>query len=152
MSDTPRTDALKLPSEILLLLRQRGVPEKVVEAILALGNHARDLERELGSARVVARPKCEACNGGGWVPRCCGEVVQGNGFDQPPECCGREVEEDCEACAGTGFADGAPKMAPSPDAPGCAHCVSLLTGCPTPTRCRELLASASGVKMPEPKA
>lgn len=35
--------------------------------------------------------------------------------------------------------DDAPKM----DEPGCAHCVSLLSGCPTPTRCRELLASAS---------
>ena len=48
---TPRTDKLKIPSEALLLIGQKGVPEKIVQAILALGDHARQLERELSAAR-----------------------------------------------------------------------------------------------------
>lgn len=50
MSDTPRTDTLKIPSEALLLLGQKGIPERIVQAILALGDHARQLERELAAA------------------------------------------------------------------------------------------------------
>lgn len=46
-SDTPRTDALKIPSEALLLLGNKGVPAQIVKAILTLGDHARSLEREL---------------------------------------------------------------------------------------------------------
>ena len=53
MSDTPLTDRLKIPSEALLLLGHKGVPEKIVQAILTLGNHSRDLER-------VARQNTEA--------------------------------------------------------------------------------------------
>lgn len=47
MSKIPRTDTLKIPSEALLLLGQKGVPEQIVTAILVLGDHARQLEREL---------------------------------------------------------------------------------------------------------
>lgn len=47
MSATPRTDALKIPSEALLLLGQKGIPEQIVKAILTLGDHARQLETEL---------------------------------------------------------------------------------------------------------
>jgi hypothetical protein len=44
--ETPRTDALKIPSEALFLLGNKGVPQKIVEAILTLGDFARQLERE----------------------------------------------------------------------------------------------------------
>ena len=54
MSDTPRTDALKIPSEAMLLIGQEGVPKKIVEGILILGAHARTLERELSVAREAA--------------------------------------------------------------------------------------------------
>lgn len=53
-SDTPRTDALKIPSEALLLLGNKGVPAQIVKAILTLGDHARSLERELSE---VARER-----------------------------------------------------------------------------------------------
>ena len=49
-SETPETDALVIPSEALLLVGQKGVPERIVEAILKLGEHARSLERRLQEA------------------------------------------------------------------------------------------------------
>jgi hypothetical protein len=49
---TPRTDALKIPSEALLLLGQKGVPEQITKAILTLGDHSRQLERELSAMRA----------------------------------------------------------------------------------------------------
>lgn len=52
-SGTPRTDTLKIPSEAMLLLGQKGVPEKIVQAILALGDHARNLEREGNDLRAA---------------------------------------------------------------------------------------------------
>jgi hypothetical protein len=50
---TPRTDKLKIPSETFLLLGQKGVPEQIVKAILTLGDHARQLERELAAGHAV---------------------------------------------------------------------------------------------------
>jgi len=57
--ETPRTDALKIPSEALFLLGNKGVPQKIVEAILTLGDFARQLERENAalSAQVAAITK-----------------------------------------------------------------------------------------------
>ena len=55
MSDTPRTDALKIPSEAMLLVGQKGIPEQIVKAMLTLGDHARQLERELAEANA----KCD---------------------------------------------------------------------------------------------
>ena len=52
MSDTPRTDALKIPSEAMLLVGQKGIPEQIVKAMLTLGDHARQLERELAEANA----------------------------------------------------------------------------------------------------
>ena len=54
---TPMTDKLKIPSEALLLLGQKGVPEQIVKAILTLGDHARQLEREL-TAKSEALESC----------------------------------------------------------------------------------------------
>lgn len=51
MSDTPRTDALQIPSEVLLLLGEKGVPEQIVKAILAIGAHASQMEREADDLR-----------------------------------------------------------------------------------------------------
>ena len=50
-SSTPRTDTLKIPSEALLLCGQPGVPAQIVKAIQTLGDHARQLERELEEAK-----------------------------------------------------------------------------------------------------
>jgi len=49
---TPMTDKLKIPSEALLLLHKKGVPEKIVEGMLILGEHARTLERALAAAKA----------------------------------------------------------------------------------------------------
>ena len=54
---TPRTDKLKIPSEALLLIGQKGVPEQIVKAILMLGDHARTLERELAAAQSALAEK-----------------------------------------------------------------------------------------------
>lgn len=50
MSDTPRTDSLKLPSEVLLPASEKHLGYSVRDAIQIIGDHARQLERELIAA------------------------------------------------------------------------------------------------------
>lgn len=54
---TPRTDALKIPSEAMLLLGQKGVPEQIVKAILTLGDHAREMERTAKRWQQIANQR-----------------------------------------------------------------------------------------------
>ena len=46
MSDTPETDAIELPSEVLLIASEKYLGHAITESILILGNHARKLERK----------------------------------------------------------------------------------------------------------
>ena len=52
---TPRTDAFEIPSEVVLFIGQKGVPEKVVQAILGFRDFARQLERDLSAAQERVR-------------------------------------------------------------------------------------------------
>lgn len=59
-SDTPRTDAVRLPSEVLLPASEKHLGSAVRGAIQILGDHARQLEREIIAIRnAIATDRCD---------------------------------------------------------------------------------------------
>ena len=59
MSDTPRTDAIRFPSEVLLPASEKHLGYSVKETVRILGDHARQLERELTDARAALADRSE---------------------------------------------------------------------------------------------